>query len=405
MVRQDMRLIIEHFAAVVMMAASPGFLPSAMVRSPSTQALAKLLPFAHYLIPIMDLIMNRRHAIQVLAAAALAGNTVLSNASATPTSEATKILKPRRLKKGDTIGLVAPASSTREDEDIRFAIEVVQSLGFKVREGKHLYARNQYLAGTDQQRADDINAMFAAKDVDAIICLRGGYGTPRLLPYLDYNLIARNPKVLMGYSDITGILTGIHAKTGLVGYHGPTAKHTYTDYTLAEFKKVMMNPQRHTRIGAPPPFEAGEGRVEYDNRLTRITGGTARGRLIGGNLTLIATLIGTEFEQDFHDRILFLEDVGEAPYRVDRMLTQLLLANKLQQVAGIAFGKFTETEDSGNTYSIEEVLRDRCGNLGIPVVKGFMFGHVEDQTIMPIGIEAELNADDATLHLMEAAVA
>jgi muramoyltetrapeptide carboxypeptidase len=344
--------------------------------------------------------------MQSVVAAALAGNLALARAEASPDARPSAILRPRRLAKGDTIGLVAPASNAYEDEDIRLAIDIVKSLGFEVKQGAYLFARSQYLAGTDRQRADDVNRMFADDDVDAIFCLRGGYGTPRMLPYLDYETIAAKPKVLLGYSDITGILTAIHVKTGLVGFHGPIALQNFTDYTLSEFRKVLMRPSARTRIAAPPPFEAGEGRVDAENRLTRIAGGTARGRLLGGNLTLICSLMGTEFEPDFRNRILFLEDVGEAPYRVDRMLTQLSLANRLQQVAGIAFGKFTDTGGSGgNTFSIEEVLRDRCGDLGVPVVRGLMIGHVEDQTVVPVGIEAELNADDASLHLLEEAVA
>ena len=220
----------------------------------------------------------------------------------------------------------------------------------------------------------------------------------------DYDLIADNPKILMGFSDITGILTAIHHKTGMVGFHGSILRQSFSEYTLSEFKKVVVHPTSRTSIAAPPPFETGEGRVNAANRMTRIAGGTARGPLLGGNLSLICSLMGTEYEPDFRGRILFLEDVNEAPYRIDRMLTQLRLADKLNQVAGIAFGKFTKTETDGNSFSIEEVLKDRCSDLGIPVVRGFMIGHVADRTVVPIGIEAELNADDATLTLLDTAV-
>jgi muramoyltetrapeptide carboxypeptidase len=190
-----------------------------------------------------------------------------------------------------------------------------------------------------------------------------------------------------------------------VGFHGPIATQNFTDYTLNEFKKVLMRPREPMRIAGPPPFAAEEGRVDQENRLTIIKGGVARGRLLGGNLSLLCAVMGSEFEPDFRGRILFLEDVSEAPYRVDRMLTHLWLAGKLQQVAGIAFGKFTETEgDNGNTFSMEEVLRDRCAPLGVPVVRGFMIGHVPDQTVVPIGIEAELDGDNATLHLLQTPV-
>ena len=342
--------------------------------------------------------------LQATIAAALAGGSSVLAATDAVAANSRKILKPRRLAPGDTIGLVAPASSSLEDEGIRLSLDLVRSLGFEVKQGAHLFDRQQYLAGEDRARADDVNSMFADDDVDAIFCLRGGYGTPRMLPYLDYDLIRKKPKVLLGMSDITGILTAIHTKTGVVGYHGPNASSSFSDYSLSEFKKVLVQPTPTTLIGAAPPFESGEGKVDRKNRITHINGGIAKGRLIGGNLTLISVLMGTEFEPDFRDRIVFLEDVHEAPYRIDRMLTQLRLAGKLQQAAGIVFGKFTDSETDGNTFSLEEVLRDRTGDLGIPVVRGLMIGHVSEQTVVPIGIEAELNGDAGTLRLLEPAV-
>lgn len=247
--------------------------------------------------------------------------------------------------------------------------------------------------------------MFGDSTVDAIFCLRGGYGTPRILPHLDFDLIGKNPKTLIGYSDITALLIAIYVQTGLVGFHGPIANQTFSDYTLAEFKKILVEPTTTAIIGQAPPFEIDEGKVEETNRITRFVGGTARGKLIGGNLSQVATLIGTPFEPDFRNCILFLEDVGEALYRVDRMLTQLWLAGKLQQVAGIAFGKFTEQSDgSENSFSMEEVIRMRCEPLQVPTVRGLMIGHIEDQTVVPIGIEAELDANAGTLTLLEPAV-
>lgn len=348
--------------------------------------------------------MNRRLAIQSMVATALAAGVSPGLAESSSSTSSSTILKPRRLRKGDTVGLIAPASNMNEDESIRIAADIVESLGFRVRLGEHIFKRNEYLAGTDQQRADDVNRMFADDDIDAIFCVRGGYGTTRILPLLDYDLIADKPKILMGFSDITAILNAVHSRTGLVGFHGSILKQRFSEYTLSEFKKVVMQPATRTRIAAAPPFEAGEGRVDARNRLTRIASGSARGPLLGGNLTLMSSLIGTEFEPNFRGRILFLEETHEEPYRIDRLLTHLWLADKLQQVAGIAFGRFTDADATGNSFSIEEVLRDRCGNLGIPVVRGFMIGHVSDQTVVPIGVEAELNADDGTLQLLEAAV-
>ena len=348
--------------------------------------------------------MNRRQILQTGVAAALAGAASIAPLSTANAASGNTTRKPRRLTKGDTVGLIAPASNAGEDESIRFTVDLVQSLGFRVKEGKYLYRRNQYLAGTDRERAEDVNSMFDDDEVDAIFCTRGGYGTPRILPYLDYDLIAKNPKVFLGFSDNTAILAAMHVKSGLIGFHGPNMGQNLSDYTLAEFKKVLVNPSPTTYIGQPPAIESREGFVERSNRITRINGGTATGHLVGGNLSLVVTLIGTPYEPDFRGRILFLEDTNEAPYRIDRMLTQLWLAGKLQQVAGIAFGKFTKADDEGNTFSIEEVIRMRCEPLGIPVIRGLMIGHVQDKTVVPIGLPAKLDADAGTLQLLEAAV-
>lgn len=357
--------------------------------------------------------MQRRTLIQSLMSAPLLGAAAAS-ASSQPIASAGYSaqgvagegapLLPRRLEQGMTVGLVTPASNAWEDEDIRFAGDVVRSLGFQVKEGKHLYRRTQYLAGPDAARAEDFNRMFADKDVDAVFCLRGGYGTPRILPMLDYSLIRENPKVLLGYSDITALLNAIYHRSGVMTFHGPIAAQNFTDYTLAEYQKVLVHGERPVPLGAPPPFETAPGRVENRNRITRFAGGRARGRLIGGNLSLMATLIGTPFEPDYRGKILFLEDVSEAPYRVDRMLTQLWLAGKLQQVAGIVFGKFTDADASGNTFSMEHVLRERTAALGVPVVRGLMIGHVKDQTTVPVGAMAELDGDAGTLVLRDRVV-
>ncbi len=348
--------------------------------------------------------MNRREILKSGIAATLTGAATLAPLSTGYAASRRKILKPARLSPGNTVGLITPASNAMEDENIRFAGDLIRSLGFKVKEGKHLYERNNYLAGSDQERADDVNAMFGDDDVDAIFCLRGGYGTPRILPYLDYPLIAKNPKVFLGASDITAILSAMHVKSGLVGFHGSNAGYNFSEYTLAEYKKVLVNPSPTSFIGNPPAIQAREGFAERTNRITRFSGGTVTGHLIGGNLTLIATLIGTPYEPDFRGAILFLEDTDEAPYRIDRMLTQLWLAGKLQEVAGIAFGKFTKASDDGNTYSVEQVIRMRCESLGVPVIRGLMIGHVRDQTTVPVGLQAKLDADAGTLQLLEAAV-
>lgn len=349
---------------------------------------------------------DRRTFLMQSAMAGLAASALGDTPKGEAMQDDQKLIKPRRLAKGQTVGVIAPASNAWEDDDVRYAVEIVQSLGFKVKQGKYLFQRHGYLAGGDQERAEDLNRMFADDGVDAIMCLRGGYGTLRILPDVDYQLIAKNPKPIIGYSDITALLNAIYAKTGLVTFHGPIARQEYSEYTLAEFKRVMMGRAGGTAIGSPPPFEPAEGRVERENRLIRIAPGRAEGRLIGGNLSLMSKLVGTPYEPDYSNRILVLEEVDERPYRVDGMLTQLWLAGRLGQLAGIAFGKCSGCDpESPPSLSLEEVLRHRLGALGIPVLRGLMIGHVRDQTTVPLGTMARLDVGAGQLTLLEDPVA
>ena len=304
-------------------------------------------------------------------------------------------VKPRRLAPGQTIGIAAPASPPNEPEGVRIAIDLVESLGFRAQPAAHIYDRAGYLAGADAARAADLNQLFADPAVDAIFCMRGGYGASRLLPLLDYDVVRANPKALLGYSDITALLLGLYQQAGLVTFHGPIAGQNLTPYALAEMRKVLFDPRPPALLAAPPPFERGPGRVDRVNRVTPLVPGRVQGRLLGGNLSLVAHLIG-----------LLLEDVNEAVYSIDRMLTQLWLAGSLQQVAGLVFGKFTEHRPSewAQNRLQEEVLAERARALGLPAVMGLMIGHVEDQATIPVGCLAELDAGAGTLTLLEAPV-
>lgn len=349
---------------------------------------------------------DRRTFFKALVTTALATSILpnIANADEKNTTKANTPIKPKRLKAGDTIGLIAPSSNTWEDEEIHFAIDVLKSFGFKVKKGKYIFQRRGYLAGNDKDRAWDINNMFQDKDVDGIFCLRGGYGSPRILPYLNYDAIAANPKAFIGYSDITALLNAIYARTGLVTFHGPIAKQNFSEYTLHGFKDVLFTPKANIDLGTPPLFEAKEGQAEKKNRLTLVTGGIAQGRLIGGNLSLMVKLVGTPFEPDYSGKILFLEDVEEAPYRVDGMLTHLKISGRLNKLAGIVFGKCTDCKASGDSLSIEEVIKDRLGDLNIPVLKGVMIGHIKDMSTIPVGAMATLDATNKRLVLTETAV-
>ena len=341
---------------------------------------------------------------ELLAASGTLAMGVSGLSSSVHAAAISNTVKPKRLRPGMSVGLVTPASNVPEDQELHAAMDLVRSLGFSAEPAANLFSRTQYLAGTDQQRADDLNAMFADTDIDAIFCVRGGYGSGRLLRYLDYDMIAANPKVIMGYSDITSILNAIYLRTGLVTFHGPIAGGNFSNYTYEQYKKVLIEPTQIARIGEPPEFETRPGVVDWKNRLTAIVSGVAEGHLVGGNLSLMVTLLGTPFEPQFEGAILFLEDVDEPPYSVDRMLTHLWMAGKLEQVAGIVLGKFTDDGYDSNTFSMEEVLRDRLEPLGIPTLRGAMIGHIEDKTVVPLGVRARLDADAGALTLLESAV-
>ena len=316
------------------------------------------------------------------------------------------VIKPSRLNPGDTFGLITPASAAFEPATIRAGIETIQSLGFKVKTGKHIKAKWGYLAGSDEDRVTDLHRMFEDDEVKAIIALRGGYGSMRLLNLIDYDLIAKHPKIFIGYSDITALNLGIYHKTGLVTFHGPVAISSFSQYTKDYFLKIVTSTEPLGVIKHPQPGNP----LRPTAHLGTIHGGKATGRLIGGNLTIFTALLGTPFEVDLKDAILFLEETGEEPYDVDRMLTQLLLSGKLDQVAGIVFDKCDNCKPGDykpafyNTLSLEEVLEDRLGKLGCPVLYGLPLGHLADKPTLPMGIQTTLDADRQVLIFEEAAV-
>lgn len=340
--------------------------------------------------------IDRRNFARVLSLTAAAASV-----NAAPARAVTrKIVKPKRLQEGDTVGLVLPASATFEAEDLVVAREQLEAIGFKVILAPHASDRHGYFAGRDRDRADDLNRMFADDRISGIVCYTGGWGSPRVLPYLDYDLIARKPKVLIGYSDITALLNAIHQRTGLVTFHGPVGGSTIDPYSLENFRKIVMSPAPAGLLEPPPkkPTDL----VDRVNRVLRLHPGKASGRLAGGNLTLLASLMGTPYEIDTAGTILFAEDIREEVYRIDRMLTQLALAGKFDDMTGFAFGRCTDCR--ATTFSLEDVLRDRFGSGGRPAVAGLSFGHIEQKLTLPIGVRATLDADAGTLTVDEGAV-
>jgi muramoyltetrapeptide carboxypeptidase len=312
------------------------------------------------------------------------------------------VVKPKRLAAGDTVGVVLPASGALEADRIALAKEQLEAIGLNVVIGPHAYDRHGYFAGKDRDRADDLNRMFADDRIAGIFCYTGGWGSPRVLPYLDYDLIARKPKVLIGYSDITALLNAIHQRTGLITFHGPVASSSLDPYSLDHFRRVVMTPEAPGILG--PPEKKATELVDRTNRVLRLSPGKASGRLAGGNLTLIASLMGTPYSVETDGKILFAEDVREEIYRVDRMLTQLALGGKFERMAGFVFGRCSDCMVNSPSFSLEDILRDRFANGGKPAISGLSFGHIEQKMTIPVGAMATLDADAGTLSVDEACV-
>lgn len=349
--------------------------------------------------------MLRRHFFKTTALAALGVSTqaLQSMAFTQPSAPKPRLIKPARLRTGATVALIAP-SSPPSGEKLAKGIANLTAMGFNIAEGKSLRSRNGFLAGTDEERLADLHWAFQDPEIEAVWCIRGGYGASRLLPAIDYDLICRNPKPLIGYSDVTALHLAIHQRCGLVTFHGPVAASEFPENTLEHFNSVLMQPVSPYSIHAPNEIQSAQMSVEYQPFV--ITPGQANGTLMGGNLALLAALAGTDFAPSFINSIVFLEDVGEQPYRLDRMLTQLLQATDLTEASGIALGVFNDCQPKSDSpsFSLPETLRQRLGDLGIPVVYGIPFGHVNHQATLPYGIKARLDADNGTLVLLEAAV-
>lgn len=314
-------------------------------------------------------------------------------------------LIPARLNYGDIVGVIAPASAPPDPKSIDLSVAALEQLGFKAKLAPNVRKRWGFLAGSDRDRASDLMRMFADRKVKAIICVRGGYGTARLLPQLDFQTIRANPKIFIGYSDITSLHCAFLVKSNLVSFHGPMLNSDFSkkeclDFTLQSFLKTLMQPS--------PPGSIRDGYKRKTIAILRR--GIASGPLIGGNLSLLCATLGTPYQPPFKNCILFFEDLGEVPYRFDRMLTQLLNAGLLQQVAGIAIGINAHCRDpkarnaSEYRQTLEDVFRERLLPLGVPVVMGLPFGHIPLKATLPVGVRATLDAVKGDLTIDEPAV-
>ena len=308
-------------------------------------------------------------------------------------------MKPPKLEPGDRLGIVAPSSPAVDPGTIARGTKALRDMGFQVVEGRCVTRRNRYLAGTDEERAEELNQMFTDPSIQGIICLRGGYGATRILRLIDYASIKRNPKIFVGYSDITALHLAIHKECEMVTFYGPMVvtemADRFSDYTRTCLSKILTS--------SGPAGKIGMGH----QKLRIISEGEASGMLLGGYLPLIAASMGTPYEIDTRGRILFFEDFKKEPFELDRMLTQLLLSGKLNEAAGIVIGECVECEPKGRfpfSFSWEEVLKDRLGNLGIPVLSGLCFGHGDHKATLPIGVKAVLNTAEMSLEIIESAV-
>jgi len=308
------------------------------------------------------------------------------------------ITKPKRLQKGDRIGLVSPASKLPRRSEYREIVRQIKSMGYKVKVGHN--AKKQYggFAGTDEQRAADLNAMFADDSIDAILPFRGGWGSNRILDLIDFDIIRNNPKILVGFSDITSLLLATYAKTGLVTFHGPVGKSDWTDYTIRHFDEALTTRDMYTLETPDSDF------CETCNDLHVIAPGKATGRLLGGNLSVLTAMIGSDYLPDWKGNLLFVEDIGEDYYRIDRMITQLELSGILDEISGFIFGQCASCEKSGpDSLPLNKVLEDHVKSLGVPAFSGAMFGHISNTITIPEGVMAEMDAEKGTIRLKETA--
>ncbi len=343
--------------------------------------------------------MTRRGVLQSLGAATLA--TILP--PFLRAESGMPLLKPRRLSRGATVGLINPAGPTYVRSDLTMVTEVLKALDLRWKFGEHVFDRHGFLAGTDAHRAEDVNAMFGDPDVDAILAVRGGWGCNRILPLIDYRAVRDHPKIIVGYSDITSLLIAMFARSGLVTFHGPVGTSTWNEFSTSYFRRVLFDAEAVTFEN---PSHRGDNLIQTKDRVETVTPGTARGILVGGNLSVLSAMIGSPYLPPWKGVILFLEDDGEAVYRVDRMLTQLRIAGIAEQLAGVVIGKCTNCEpgEGFGSLTLEEVLHEQIASLGVPAYAGAMIGHIENKFTLPLGTEVEMDAGAGKIVMKEPAV-
>lgn len=313
-------------------------------------------------------------------------------------------LLPPRLKEGDTIGIVSPSSAIFETEPYEIAVETFEAMGLRVKLGQFVHNRYGHLAGTDEERAAELTEMFQDPQVNAIIALRGGSGAARILDKIDYSSIAKNPKIFIGYSDITALHLAIYEKTGLITFHAPLAVSTWNKFSYSHFRKILFDAEAVTYRN---PVEKGDNLTVTRNRIRTIHPGRATGDLLGGNLSVLTGIMGSPFfPSQWENKLLYLEDVGEQIYAVDRMMSQLQLGGVLDKISGFVFGKCTDCKPGSGygSLTLEEVIDHYIKPLSIPAFSGAMIGHIDNNSTIPNGHAAEIDAEEGTIRLLKPAV-
>ena len=307
-----------------------------------------------------------------------------------------RIIKPKKLEKGNQLAVTAPGGAIWDSTDVLQFEQQLTKMGFKVVLGKTLTKKKGYLAGTDKERATELMCFFADPSIDGIIAMRGGWGSARLLDLIDYSVIQANPKVLMGFSDISSLLNAIYIKTGIITFHGLVGVNTWNDFSTDVFNRVVCQ-------GENCSLPMDKSSV---NSFVTINKGKAKGQLIGGNLSVLSGLVGTPYFEIPENAILFLEETNEEPYVVDRLLTHLKLANVYDKLNGVVFGQCSKCLAENPTQSMPtiEVIREHFSDLKIPVSYGSPIGHIASKWTLPIGIEVEMDADSGALILLDSAV-
>jgi len=346
--------------------------------------------------------MDKRNFLKTLGLLFISTGTITQRVSAGTTIDR-NTKKPTLLKQGDCIGIIAPAGALDSEQSIMFTTEVLEKLGFRVKEGQYIRSRYGNLAGTDEQRLADLHSMFEDPEVKGILCIRGGTGVSRLLSRINYDLIARKPKVLLGYSDITGLILALYTKTGLISFHGAVGTSTWSNDLAEQFRNLFFENRLQKFIN---PSKKGDTFITYNDRIRTIHEGRVKGVLIGGNLTLISGLCGSKYLPDFKDTILFIEEVGEDYGRVDRMFCQLKNTGILDEIKGFIFGHCTDCHAvSGyGSFNLEQILDDYIRPLNIPAYTGARIGHIADQFILPVGARVQMDATAGTIELLEPAL-